>query len=112
MLGIWNWRLSPKILMAKRRMRQLVRTRGIRPKWISSIGAIDVDPKHLAFWVATDKDWERDQLLEDLSFRRDCLEALLQCGYPAKAVPFVGVAVESQQTVDRDFFGRWHWAMK
>jgi hypothetical protein len=112
MLGIWNWRLSPKILLAKRRIRQLALARGIHPKWISIIGAIDVDPKHLAFWVATDKDWERDQLLDDLSFRPDCLQALLQCGYPEEAVQFVGVAVESQQTVDRDFLGRWYWAMK
>jgi hypothetical protein len=112
MLGIWNWRLSPKIFMAKRRIRQLALTRGIRPKWTSSIGAIGVDPKHLAFWIATDKDWERDQLLEDLTFRPDCLEALLQCGYPEEAVPFVGVTVESQETVDRDFFGRWQGAMK
>jgi hypothetical protein len=112
MLGIWNWRLSPKIFMAKRRIRQLALTRGIQPKWISSIGAIDVDPKHLAFWIATDKDWERDELLGGLSFRNDCLEALLRCGYPEEAVPFVAVAVESQQTVDRDSFGRWYWAMK
>jgi hypothetical protein len=101
-----------KILLAKHRIRQLALARGIRPRWISSLGAINVDPKHLAFWVATEQDWERDQLLEDLTFRPDCLEAILQCGYPEEVVRFVGVAAESQQTVDRDFLRRWSWAMK
>jgi hypothetical protein len=41
-------------------------------------------------------------------FRR----ALSAAGYPSAAVPEVGFAFESQQTVDRDYAGNWWYAIK
>lgn len=112
MLVTFSWRLSPRVFLAKRRIARLASQRGIRPKWVSSIGAIGIDPKHLSIWIAVDKDWERDELLQDSNFEAACREVLLRCGYPSGAVLFVGIAVESQQTVDRDSGGNWRWAMQ
>jgi hypothetical protein len=52
-------RLWPAPLLAKRRIKRLTAKRGIPPGFVVWIGAIDINPKHLAFWIATDKDWER-----------------------------------------------------
>jgi hypothetical protein len=38
--------------------------------------------------------------------------ALLAVGYPEDAVPKVGFAFESQETVDRDYNGNWWYAVK
>jgi hypothetical protein len=105
-------RLWPSLFLAKRRIKHLAKVRGIPPKFIVQIGAICIDPKHLALWIATDKDWERDQLLQDSTLAADCHAALLRSGYPPDAVPHVGIAIESQQTVDRDCAGSWWHMMK
>jgi hypothetical protein len=89
-----------------------VRKRGIEAKWVVSFGAIHLSPKHLAYWVATDKDWERDQLIQDLTFRPACIRALVKCGYPKKFADFLGIAVESQETVDRECRGNWRTMMQ
>ena len=82
------------------------------PKWVRSIGAIGIGPEHLAIWIAVDKDWERDQLREDATFKRGCIDALGRCGYPPEALPFVGIQIESQQTVESKSGGSWHIAMQ
>jgi hypothetical protein len=95
--------LWPSLFLATRLIKRLAARRGVPPKFVIHIGAIDINPKHLAIWIATDKDWERDQLLRDSAFVTDCHAVLLRTGYPSEALPFVGVAIESQQTVDRVF---------
>jgi hypothetical protein len=65
-----------------------------------------------AIWVATQSDTERDELLGDATFKPECLEVLARCGYPQDALLFVGVAIQSQQTVDRKSGSSWFMAMK
>jgi len=74
--------------------------------------AIHLSPAYLSLWIATEKDWERDQLQSDGSFAKAISAALLQYKYPSEAVPHVGVVIESQQTVDREFAGSWWYRMK
>jgi hypothetical protein len=103
--------LEVAIWRAKRRVRSLVRRR-YRCCEVSSIGAVDIHPRHLAFWVKTDTDAQRDALQADPDLQRRLREVLREVRYPAAAIDEVGFAFESQETVDRDYEGSWYYAMK
>ena len=75
-------------------------------------GAVDISPDHLAFWITTATDAERDLLAADAGLQDDFRRALLRAGYPADAVLKVGFAFESQETVDRVHGGNWWYAVK
>ncbi|WP_183204088.1 hypothetical protein [Brevundimonas lenta] len=77
-----------------------------------SFGAIDIDPKHLAVWITTPTDRERDRLARDPAVAARFREILAEEGYPPAAIPDVGLAFESQETVDRVFGGNWWHAVK
>jgi hypothetical protein len=108
-LGLIYW---PTIFLVKREVKQLARQRGVELTRIWWLGAILRSPAYLSLWISTEKDWERDQLDRDRSFAADINAALLRYGYPSEAVQYVGVVVESQQTVDREFAGSWWYRMK
>lgn len=75
-------------------------------------GAVDISPDHLAFWITTATDAERDRLAADVALQDEFRRALLRAGYPADAIPKVGFAFESQETVDRVHGGNWWYAVK
>ncbi|WP_144445670.1 hypothetical protein [Inquilinus limosus] len=71
-------------------------------------GAIDLSPRHLAIWARVGTDAQRDFLLEDYSDLTAEIRGIVKgCGYPEEASSFVGFAVESDETVNRDFDGSW-----
>ncbi len=72
-------------------------------------GAVEISPNCLAVWVTTKTDKERNRLKGSAALLASFRQALLEAGYPAAAVPHVGFAFESQETVDRDWKGSW-WA--
>jgi hypothetical protein len=76
------------------------------------IGAVDIGPANLAFWITTATDAERDRLKADETMRAAFRAALAEAGYPADAIPHVGFAYESQETVSRDHGGNWWYAVK
>ena len=100
-------KLWPTIRRAEREVRKLARQRCPNAK-VFSFGATDIDPRHLAIWIKTKTDEERDRLRHDSDLQQQLRDALLQVGYPTAAVPLVGFAFESQETVDRDFGGSWY----
>ncbi|HEV2549374.1 MAG TPA: hypothetical protein VGU20_18800 [Stellaceae bacterium] len=104
MLFLTIWR-------ARRAIRGIARRYSPRAK-VFSFGATWIDPRHLAIWIATETDDERDRLsaMPDVidAFRR----ALLEAGYPPAAVPAVGFEFESEETVRRDYKGNWFYRMK
>ena len=75
-------------------------------------GAFDLDPQHLALWLVTATDRQRDALLADGQADAAVRQALADAGYPRRAIPLVGVTAESRETVDRDFGGDWWAAVK
>lgn len=79
---------------------------------VFSFGAVDIDPKHFAIWIATDKDQSRDRLNGDPAFKQQIRQILHEVGYPEAAIPEIGIAFESQETVDRDYEGSWWYAVK
>ncbi len=108
---MWNWGLKRKIRKIEREIRALVRRRFPRAE-VFSFGAIDIDPKHLAIWVTTETDAQRDELKNDAELRETLIAILGNAGYPAAAIPEVGFAFESEETVKREYDGNWWHAIK
>ena len=99
-----RWRLSSAVRDAKRRIRELAIKKSSLVRISSRLGAT---PERLVIWIGTRTDAESESLRKDPDFVTEFRNALLQSGYPADAVPFVHFDILSQETVDRDYAGRW-----
>ena len=106
-----NRKLWPTIRRARREVKKMARQHCPNAK-VFSFGATHIDPRHLAIWITTKTDEERDRLRQDPDLPQQLRDALLQVGYPTAAVPLVAFEIESQETVDRDFGGSWYYATK
>ncbi len=80
--------------------------------FVTWIGAVEIDPKHLAFWIFTKTDAERDRLAANDLLKERFREILVVAGYPPDAVALVGFAFESKETVDRVWNGNYWHVMK
>jgi len=76
----------------------------------SQQGATRIDPRHLAIWITTKTDTERDRLRSDQTLHQQLCDSMLLVGYSSDAVPLVHFVIESQETVDRDYGGSWREA--
>jgi hypothetical protein len=103
--------LSLRIWRAKREIRRSARQYSRRAK-VFSFEATHLHPRNLAIWITTPTDEERDLMRATPELLPEFQRALLAAGYPTNAVPEVGFAFESQQTVDRDYNGNWRHAVK
>jgi len=94
---------------AARRLARSLHGEGVRDAfWV---GAVDIAPNHAAFWLRVDSDACRDALDREHA-ERLAHQILADLGYPGEAIAAVGLAVESQETVTRDFGGNWYHAVK
>jgi hypothetical protein len=96
---------------ARRRIREIAR-RLVPLATVFTLGAVRIHPRHLAFWITTPSDAERDLLRASPELISEFRAALRAIGYPAIAVPDVGFEIESQEIVDRDHGGNWWYAVK
>jgi hypothetical protein len=76
------------------------------------LGAYYLDPKHLCIIVQVDSDQDKRQLLQDHDFQSSLRAALDAAAYPSEARDAVTMLVESEETVARDFGGRWQYRLK
>jgi hypothetical protein len=76
------------------------------------MGMSSIDPQYLCILINVDTDSEKTQLLEDKELEKNVRQVALDAGYPAQSVPLIGISIESQQTVDRDWQGNWFYARK
>lgn len=104
-------RLRHQIHRIKLRVRKVVRKR-VPGAHATSIGAVEIDPKHLAIWVWVETDEQRDALRDDDDLIDQFRRILSDEHYPATAVSDVGFEFESDETVRRDYAGNWWHAMK
>ncbi len=77
-----------------------------------AIGAYWIHPRHLAVFVKVGGDSEKRQLLDDIGFMPFLRRALVEVHYPPEGCEGVSFDVESQETVDREFQGRWYFRLK
>jgi hypothetical protein len=103
--------LALSIWRAKREIRRIAGQYCRRAK-VFSFGAIRVNPRHLAIWITTQTDEERDSMRASHDLVPQFRRVLLAVGYPPSAVAEVGFEFESQQTVDRDYDGNWWYRVK
>jgi len=111
LLGLFNMRLWFAISSGKKEIKRLA-TQRCQIVEVFHFGATYIHPKNLAFWIRTKSDSERDLLRNDTKLIMEFREALLKANYPADAVPDVGFAFESDETVERDYNGSWFQARK
>jgi len=104
-------RLAAIIKEAERAITDLVRPHCPDAR-VFSFGATYLDPRHLAIWIATTTDAERDALRGSKALRRKLRAALRAAGYPRAAISRVAFGFESQETVRRDHKGSWYLALK
>jgi len=62
--------------------------------------------------VTTATDLERDELAGDAALLTTFHALLAEVGYPREAIAGVGLASESQETVNRDYGGDWRSCVK
>jgi hypothetical protein len=104
---IFDWRLWRTIRRAKCEVRQIARQRIPSADAFTRQGATAINPRYISFWITTATDKERDLLRQDEAIYRKFRDALERVGYPRDAVSLVRFVIQSQETVDREYGGRW-----
>jgi hypothetical protein len=107
---IFDLRLWFIIRRARGEIREIARQRCPNAKVFSQQGATRIDPRHVALWITTKTDKERDRLRSDQILYQQLCETMLRVGYPPDAVPLIHFVIESQETVDREYGGSWREA--
>lgn len=107
-----NLSLGRTISRAVDQITEIARRRSLDTEVFVRRGAIKIAPQHLAFWIATKTDDERDRLRSDPDLLPELHKALIDAGYPSESVRLVHFLVESQETVDREYGGSWSEAME
>jgi hypothetical protein len=108
---IFKSRLQKRIYGVEDRLRTHLEPKRYTKLWIHHFGATYIDPKHLAICIAVGTDEEVENL--DLQGVAKMVHTWLEEeGYPHEAIKHVGVRVDSQETVDRDFEGNWFHCYK
>ena len=102
MLGGFRFRLA--VRRARRELAQIAFGYCATAKVDCFSGAT---PEHSSFRISVSTDQIRDQMRKEPELYQQLCSALLRSGYPEDAVPFVHFRIESQETVDRDYGGRW-----
>ena len=108
---IFKSNVEKRICRVEDRLRDYLKPRGYSKLGVDHIGATYINPKHLAICIAlgTDEEVEKFDLMEITKMVHQWLE---EEKYPHEAIKHVGVRVDSQETVNREFNGNWFYCYK
>ena len=104
----YDWKLWPAIQRAKRNIKKSVRRRVPSAEVWCKQGATRIRPGYLSFLIKTNTDQDRDLLRQDPQIITDFRYALAEAGYPAATDRLPYLSIQSQETVDREYGGRWY----
>jgi hypothetical protein len=71
-----------------------------------------VAPYQVSVWLGTESDAQRDALAERAGLDAAVAEVLRATGIESTDAVFDGVAVQSQESVDRAYQGSWFYALR
>jgi hypothetical protein len=74
---------------------------------VHHFGATHLGPGNLTICIGVATDAERQEII-DSGIDPLVRAWLVDEGYPQDAIKHIGVSVDSQETVDRDWNGDWH----
>src|SRR5215469_10727780 len=96
--------LPPKPLRRARRQFESIVRHYVPASWVSISGGNFVHP---VVWIKTATDGERTILQKESSLTSQFEDVLLGVGYPAIDIRLLQFVIESQETVNKDFGGKW-----
>jgi hypothetical protein len=71
-----------------------------------------VEPYRVSVWLGTASDAQKDALMTREGMRETVAEVLNAAGIESTDAVFDSVAVQSQETVERDYEGSWFYALR
>lgn len=81
-------------------------------RWSAKVEYVSAFPQDdFAIWLGTAIDIERDALGTD-SPRLEEVRAVLRCGFTQDWLRGLMTTAQSQETVDRDYEGKWFYAVR
>lgn len=104
--------IKRKIFDIKAKIKKVVKKYFAGHFWIAYYGAYDIDPKNLVFWICVKTDNEKKLLQSNEQLKQELRNTLVEFNYPEKAIPFVYIDFESQETVNRESNGNWYYHFK
>jgi hypothetical protein len=104
--------IKRKILDIKVDIKRIVRKNTNEGFWIYWYGAYWIDPKHLAYIIIVNSDRMKNKLSSDIELNKALRSFLIKNDYPTEAIPDVYIGFESDETIQRESDGNFHYHFK
>ncbi len=101
-----GWENVRAIGRSRRAVQKLIHKRLPKAR-VHTMGVTRLSPSNLSICIDVATDAERDALLKDTVLLGEMRRALHKARYPEDVIPDVAFSVESQETVTREFGGKW-----
>jgi hypothetical protein len=106
MVGEFRTDLEPVVIRAEAEILKIVHA-VVPDATLRRIGPMDITGPEWSCWIVTSTDRERERVAGDSALLERLHKAAADAGFAPR-----GFAVQSQETVDREYEGSWFYAMR